>query len=239
MALNAYLAQVESLLDDFSNVEYTSANLTVYINDARLQIAGSSESIKLQAALALTNTVQSYAFSAATGFSGIGVGGILSVRMAALSTGPGYTELDIRPWEWFWRYYVCQNQATRGLPTKCAEFEPGINGTIWFWPVPNATLSVLLDAIGYPIPLVTDSTIEALSYPWTEAVQYYAAYLALLNAQRKADADAMYARYKEFEWRATQMTTPTVLPGNTIGTVGAKVAATHTPLTMLPTQGQQ
>lgn len=231
MALNAYLAQVQSLLDDFGGVEYTTANLTIYINDARVQVAGASESIRGLASLALTNGTPNYAYASATGFA-TGVGGLLSVRKMRVQVSGVFVEVMNREWDWFWSYCLCGPAAsTPGAPNTFSELNPGIAGQLYVSPTPNQGYTASLDAVCYPIPLVNDSTVEALPYPWTEAVQYYAAYLALLNAQRNADADAMFQRYEVFERRGTQMTTPTALPVNRPGGPGAKIASTKSVLT--------
>lgn len=236
MALTAYQTQVESLLDDFNNVEYTAANLTTYINDARVQIAGASESIRRECSLALTSAEQSYAFAAATKFA-TGVAGLLSVRMARLQTEGGFSRLEMRSWEWFNSYCLCKPVTPTGAPKTCAELQPGINGELYFYPTPDIDYTAFLNGVCYPIALVDNTSVEALSYPWTEAVQYYSAYLALLNAQRSADANAMFARYKEFEMRATQMSTPSRLPRQYAGGAGARGAGMNMPITA-PPQGQ-
>jgi hypothetical protein len=62
---------------------------------------------------------------------------------------------------------------------------------------------------------VNDTTAEAIPYLWTDAVPYFAAYLALLSSQtgaRTADADKMMQRYTEFVERAKRAATGDVLP---------------------------
>jgi hypothetical protein len=49
------------------------------------------------------------------------------------------------------------------------------------------------DTICSPVALVNDGTPEAIPYPFTDAVKYHATYLALLEAQRKDDAEGMFA----------------------------------------------
>ena len=94
MALNAYIAQVQSLLDDFGAVEYTVANLTGHINDARVQIALSSESIRQSAQLVLTEGQQNYNFSDITFVAApsppAGLAGVGAVRGARLQLGKGF-----------------------------------------------------------------------------------------------------------------------------------------------------
>lgn len=230
--LNQYLSQTQSLLDDAGAVEYTTANLITYINDGRQQIAGASESLRQMATLALSGTTRSYQLSAATipNAASLGLASVLDVRKVVLSGG---FELEMRTWEYYLSFFFPVAQS--GHVTAASVLQPGLNGTIWFFPTPLGNDVVWLDAVCSPIPLVNDTTIEALQYPWTEAVQYYAAYLALLNAQRRTDADAMFARYQTFEIRATQMTTPTRLPRNYAGGRGARVAGQNMSITS-PTQ---
>ena len=238
--LDTYLQQVTSLLDDFLNVEYTTANLTTYINDARVQIAGASESIRCEATLETVAQQQSYSFGAVTNLT-TGVQGILVARFVFIQTIPAfagppanpasYKRLEQRKWEWFATYRLAQSVTTYAQPTMVTQLNPGFNGTLWFDPIPDNVYSLLIDAVGYPEALVDDTTPEALSGPWTEAVQYYAAYLALLNSQRSADAQGMWSRYEVFESRATQMTGATRLPWQFPGGDGARQAGQNMPIT--------
>lgn len=241
--LSGYQQQVESLLDDFSNVEYTLGNLTTYINDARVQIALSSESIRQPAQLLTVLGQQNYnfatmTFTAAPTLPG-GLAGVANVRGARLSMpNGGYRRLQTRAWEWFNTFYLSVPVPATGPPTIFARLQPGILGTLWVAPIPDGIYTLAIDAVGYPVPLVDDTTNEALQYPWTEAVQYFAAYLALLSAQRKSDADVMYQRYLSFEMRGTQLSTPSRLPANYQGGAGAAAAGAHRPIGQPPQRGQ-
>jgi hypothetical protein len=237
VALDAYIAQVQSLLNDFGAVEYTTANLTIYINDARVQVAGASESIRFigQATLALgAQTLGLGAIGIASAPSG--TEGAISVRKGNVFTAAnGWQEIVNLEWERFFSFWLNGPNATAtGTPQVFSQLMPGIGGQIWLSPIPSAALSGQFDCAGYPEALASDTTPEALPQPWTESVQYYAAYLALLNAQRYADADSMLARYDLFQTRATQMTTPTALPGQHPGYGGAARAGAARPITAPP-----
>jgi hypothetical protein len=235
VALANYQAQTQSLLDDFGAVEYTLANLTTYINDARKQIAGASESIRVEAQLNLVGGTQQYPISSVTALPAY-VDTLLTARMARLQTATGFSPIAVRSWEWFNSFNLCQPTTLTGAPTECALLQNGTLGILYFSPIPDKVYTAFLNGVALPINLVDNTTIEILSTPWTEAVAYYAAYLALLNAQRSADANAMWSRYLSFEQRATQMTTTTRLPGTAPGGVGARVAGTHMPITAPPPQ---
>ena len=46
-----------------------------------------------------------------------------------------------------------------------------------------------------PIDLVDDTTAEAIPFPWTDAVPYFAAYLAFMSGRRPIEAKGMYDIY--------------------------------------------
>jgi len=60
---------------------------------------------------------------------------------------------------------------------------------------------------------VLDTDIEAIPYLWTDAVPYFAAYLALMSAQtnmRMEQAQRYFQLYQTFVQRARQAATPAV-----------------------------
>lgn len=74
----------------------------------------------------------------------------------------------------------------------------GGNGSVWFSPTPSGILTLQIEASWTPVVLVDDTTLEALSYPWTDAIPYFGAYLAYQNAQRPTDAQKMLGLYNAF-----------------------------------------
>ena len=236
--LNQYIAQIQSLLDDAAAAQYTTANLTTFINDARLQIAGSSESVRRLATLNFINGTQSYAYSTFTGLTA-DVQGVLSVRKGRVQVSGVWQEIVSREWEWFFSYLLNGSAAAAtGAPATFAEQVPGVSGILYVNPIPNAALVSSFDCVCYPIALASNGDPEAIPYPWTEAIQYFAAYLAYLSVQRMADADKMFQRYMLFETRGTQLATPTVTPAQQVGGAGASRAAQQMPIAAPRGQGR-
>lgn len=237
--LSSYIAQVQSLLDDAAAAQYTTGNLTTFINDARLQIAGSSESVRRLATLNFTAAVQNYAYNS---FAGLppDVQGVLSVRKGRVQVSGVWQEIASREWEWFFSYLLNGSAAmASGAPTTFAEQVPGVSGILYVNPTPNETFVGSFDCVCYPIALASNGDPEAIPYPWTEAIQYFAAYLAYLSVQRMADADKMFQRYMLFETRGTQLATPTVTPAQQLGGAGASRAAQQMPIAAQRGQGQR
>lgn len=234
MSLNAYIAQVQSLLDDPGAVEYTVTSLQGFINEARVQVAIASEAIRFIGELLLIPGQNAYAFETFTNMT-VGTAGPIALRKGSVVAADGSaSEIYDREWEWFWSF--CLNgpvSGQTGTPDTYSVLRPGIGGAVYLSPVPGSAPQTRWDCVGYPLPLNEEGDPEALPYPWTESVQYLAAYLALLNAQRYADADSMLQRYDLFQTRATQMTTPTTLPGQYPGQGGAQIAGSARPIATL------
>jgi hypothetical protein len=228
--LAAYLTQFNELIQAPNSPIplISSANATVYINVARNQVAGEGECIRVPATLAIVAGTIEYPFSAISLAQVTGASKVISVRMGAIST----SRLAYRNWEWFFNYYL--NAAAAGTPTTMAQQGQGEAGTLWVYPTPTAPTTANLDVVATPIALVDDTTVEAIPYPWTDAVPFYAAWLGMQNMQRQGDADKMLARYSALMRRARQMSSPSVLPGNLPGDMGTREAAGKTSLTEAP-----
>ena len=232
-----YQQQVQRYLQyDEQQVEYNPDDLTVFINQARAQIAMSSECIRQPAQLALTAAQQTYLFSAATFVAAPtvlpGLQSVINIRMVrvVLPSG-GQQRLEMRSWEWFDTYYLAVSIPTIGQPTICTRLQPGLSGTLWVAPTPDQAYTLNLDAVGYPSPIETDQDPEALPAPWTDAVPMMAAHFALLAMGDQAAADRWWNEYEAFERRAVQGTTPSRLPRNYPGGMGAQIANAKIPLT--------
>lgn len=227
MALTAYQTELQNLIQAPSspNALIPTASQTVYINTARNQIAGDGECIRASAQLTLTSGTQLYAFGSINSGVNPGVSSVIAVRGGILAGQP----IDFRPWEWFQQYYLASGAT--GTPIHAAQQGQGLSGTLWFSPVPNSSgLIASLDTVCLPVSLVTDSTPEAIPYPWTDAVPFYAAWLALMSLQRQADADKMYERYMNLMSRARKEASPSELPDYLPGGAGAQMVTNKTPL---------
>lgn len=227
-----YIEQTRNLLNDRGVSFYSDADLTLWINIAREQVASDGECLRQPATIATVSGQRAYNWELAT-FApapapSAGLSGILSVRHIArqIGDGPGQVKLFGEAWEWFRTYYVEQPAPVLGIPTRWATLQPGPTGTFWVDPIPDDVYTLILDPVCLPLDLtaVAGTPPEALPKPWTDAVPYYGAYLALEKAQRTSDANGMFAQYRLFARRGTQMTTPTEMPTHFPGGSGAQTA---------------
>ena len=151
--------------------------------------------------------------------------GVINISNMSYVAGNGQLWMTPRPWPWFSLYN--RNNATpqSGPPKEWAQYGQGaapsgvanttINGgSFYVSPLPDDIYQINCNSVCYPIPLVDDTTVEALPFFWTDAVPFFAAYFALMSAQtnaRMADAAQMYkGHYNEFMDRARKQSNPSV-----------------------------
>ena len=92
------------------------------------------------------------------------------------------------------RYY----RSTTGNPEWWTEGPPSGTGggrTFYLFYIPNQSYQTDIDAIVLPNALIDDTTPEQLSYPSTDLVPYYAAFLAKFNQQMMQEADGFLKLY--------------------------------------------
>lgn len=218
MLLSQYVLQTQQLLSNppAKNPLYATSDIESYINRARGQLAGDSESIRNYATLNITAGQRVYPFSAVTlAAPTAGIAGIFNIRFAWYQVGEGQKAIRPRPWAWFAQYRLNNPVPGSGEPVVWSQYGQGDAGSIFIDPIPDSDYVLQLDTVCVPDDLVDDTTTEAIPYPWTDAVCYFAAYLAFLSAQsgaRQADADRMMARYAEFKNKARTYSNPSILP---------------------------
>jgi hypothetical protein len=212
---------------------YTSSDLQGWINRARQQLAGESQSIRVLGAIPTISGTNLYPFSSINVSSVTGVASALHVRSIRYAIGNGYSRLRVRNYEWFESYELNSAVLPTGAPAVWAQYGQGEAGSFFVSPVPDNIYDMTCDCVCLPIDLADDTTVEAIPSLWQDAVCYFAAYLALLSAQsaqRQNDAQRMFDRYTDFTDRARKFATPDVnknlYPQNQDPTLIAKLGLT-------------
>lgn len=216
--LNQYLTQTQQLLQtpNAPQTLYPTANLTAFINTARGQLAGDSESVRFYAKIPLANNQTLVPFSTISLTGSSGIQGVFNIRTLWYGSGAGQLWIRQRPFEWFSLYELNTPTPTTGTPTAWAQYGQASTGSFYVSPLANEAYTLYADCVCIPVALTSDATPEAIPYPFTDAVCYFAAYLALLSAQsqvRAAEAARMLELYTEFMNRARRYSTPSILPG--------------------------
>ena len=170
---------------------------TGYDNTTTISFTGGGQTVAATATPTINclNTVANqevYTFASANTLAQLtsGVGSILFVESVAISWGSLKPTLD----QWNWNDLQARVRAypvISGQPAMYAQLGQGEGGSVYIQPVPTQAAAMDWVCICTPIDLVDDTTPEAIPYPWTDAVPYYATWLAFMNSRRKDEAMGM------------------------------------------------
>jgi len=69
------------------------------------------------------------------------------------------------------------------VPVFASQFGQGTAGSFYVYPLPSQVYQYELDCLCIPSDLATDASVEAIPQPWTDAVPYFSAHLAMLELQ--------------------------------------------------------
>lgn len=112
-----------------------------------------------------------------------GAAQILSINSIAVFWGSMKPTLRYRAWGEFQAYYRAYNVAAQGYPRIWSQYQRGNLGSFYLWPIPSQSAQMDLDCICLPADLgfETNEDVDAIPYPWTNAVAYKAAEVAVLG----------------------------------------------------------
>ena len=229
--LNSYLTRTKQLLQypapSAGNL-YADADLTSWINQARGQLAAETECCRYLGTLTTNLNVRNYNFSAVSLGVNTGLAGVLNARQMLYAVASGYQWIRPRPWAWYWLFKLNNPVPAQGAPQVWSQFSQGgsgggsitgigsgslTSGSFYLDPSPDLVYSLLIDCSCYPNALAADADVEAIPYIFTDAVPYFAGYLALMSAQATArleQAQKLFDLYKMFVDRANQASAPNV-----------------------------
>jgi hypothetical protein len=83
------------------------------------------------------------------------------------------------------------------VPTFGAQFGQGTSGSFYLYPPPSQAYQMEWDCQCLPQDLLDDQSVEAIPDPWTDAVPFYAAHLAMIELQNWNSARAFEDRFDD------------------------------------------
>jgi hypothetical protein len=215
MALNNYITLAQRLLNDPNAQFYAVTDLTSYINIGRGQLAAISGCLAFRVPVSVSFGSGAMAYSAiASQNAPTGCNLPVNIRSVSVQNSDGSrSRLTQRPWPYFDSYYLSGPQSTAsGKPAVWSVLLEGTLGTLYFSPQTDGNYMMTVESTWEPIALQTDDDPEALPYPWTDAIPYYAAYYAYYNAQRMDDAERMLGPFEQITGISRAAVTPRLLP---------------------------
>lgn len=198
--LTEYISTTQNFLNDALSQFFSVPVLTTYVNRARRRIANASGCCRVLIRARTIPDQEVYKFNEWTSIAQLepGIKEILAVRSLAIAIGPGSGA-----WKPMWNRIVWSDwQARFGIwnrawlgtisyPGYYAQYGFGSGGSIFLAPIPSQIQPMELDCSCLPLPLENDDDVEQIPEPWVDAVPYYAAWLCLIQQQRREDAQAM------------------------------------------------
>lgn len=130
-----------------------------------------------------------------------GVQSILNVREVAIIYANYRYVLPTYAWSVYQshiRQYPFQYQY---VPTFVSQFGQGVNGSLFFYPLPSQSYQMDWDCICQPSDLTTDNSDEAIPQPWRDCVPFLAAYFGYLEIQNMNAARFMKGEFIDFMQR--------------------------------------
>lgn len=223
--LSDYQTEVTDLLHDSGYQFYSEALVTRNINAARRQVARRGQCIRVVPTpgtgvdeLHTVAAQERYPFSTANAIiQGTGdfpgVGDIVSVCQVCVSWGGIIPAMTFYQWNRFNAWFRAINvDGIQGFPACWSQYGQGASGIVALYPIPTSATAMLWDCMCDPLPLVDDTSDEAIPSPFTEAVKYYAAKLCYQNSQRKGDAADMEQQFMAQMRSANSAAMPWMIP---------------------------
>lgn len=122
---------------------------------------------------------------------------ILTINSISISWGSMKPTLRYRPWGEFQAYYRANNIGAQGYPRIWSRYSRGDLGSFYLWPIPSQASQMDLDCVCLPTPLgfESDDDVDAIPYPWTNAVPYKAAEVAVLGEPDLAERAESFIKH--------------------------------------------
>lgn len=190
MSLTTYITETRRLLHDANGKFWSTAELTDYVNEGRRQVAVDTHCLRSIEDATLVASTETYAVASLTALDER----VVDILNFTVIWGQTRVPLFWAPWTQFnarWRTWVTNESrpAAWALTGSCPM------ATLYLQPVPDQAYECEVDVAYIPIPLVDDSTVDELVYPFTKPVAFYAAYQAKLKEQSYGESQAFLEQY--------------------------------------------
>lgn len=212
--LAQYRADTQNLLNDQGTQFFPLPTIDSYINRSRRRIAAASGCLRTVPPGVMTVPNQEvYPFAnwdSLVQTALPGVQSILAIGGLSIAIGGKWQQQPDGTWiiaggAWkpSWRRIVWSDFQARfriygrtfygvlSEPGWYSQFGEGPIASVYIAPIPSQAMPMEVDLICIPQDLITDDDDEIIPYPWSDAVSYWAATLALLQQQRMQDAQVM------------------------------------------------
>lgn len=187
VTLADYQNQVRRLVHDANKQFWSDTDLNSYINLAlqqRDRDTGANRSIQSLTLVAGTDTYTLSSLSNPSVFDVVGINLIYgSTRRRLRQVSKSTLDTTYRPWTTF-----------QGYPVAYARLG---HSSFILGPAPGSAYTTEWDCLLFSAALSAVTDADVLPYPYTDPVQYYAAYLCKLQEQAQAESDRFLKLYND------------------------------------------
>ena len=201
--LSGYITETRRLLHDVNANFWTDAELTDYINDGRGHLVQDTGCNRVLQTYTTVYNVETIDFSALPE-------GDDTIDVLTINLYWGNSRVPMYYMAWsnfnaqlrFWQNYT-------GRPVGFSMYGPK---RIFIGPKPDQAYLIELDTVVLKPPLTDASPNETLPSPFTEAVPFYAAYIAKYQEQSYGEAEIFKQEYQKHVMQALNTTFTRRLP---------------------------
>ena len=184
--LSDYVTSTQRLLHDSTANYWSVAELVTYINEARNRIVVDTGCNRVLQTVTLGVGTETYAYSTLPqGTSTVDVLNI-TVLWGTMRVPLNYmvfTEFNMKMRAW---------QSFQSRPVAFSVYG---NQNIYVGPIPDQNYVSEWDTVVLPAPLVNQTDVDTLMFPFTSPIPFYAAYMAKYKEQSYQEADKFKAEY--------------------------------------------
>lgn len=198
-----YRNQCRRLLHDPNANFWPDSELNDYISEARNRVVGDTGCLRSLQSFTLTVGQEAYQYSALPSSTQT-----MDIINIVAIWGQQRITLQYMPWSQF---------TTRMRPWLSYQDIPAVftiygQSTFYIGPTPSQAYSCEIDTVILPVAFTDDTTADAINYPYTAGVSYYASYLAKEKQQAYEESDRFLEKYKQKMKEALQMTMTRRIP---------------------------
>ena len=186
--LSDYLTGVRRLLHDATGNYWADAELVDNINTARFRVVADTGCNRVLQTVPLLTGIETYAYSTLP--SGINTFDVLNVTVLWSNMR---VPLNYMPFTEFNRN-VRNLVSYQGRPVVFTVYG---NNTVYVGPIPDQAYSSEWDTVVAPATLVNFTDQDTISFPFTDPIPYYAAYLAKEKEQSTEDSSRFLQAYNQ------------------------------------------
>ena len=141
-----------------------------------------------------------------------GLGSLIGVQSISVSWGSVKPTLQRCSFSALQAYCRSVALTYQNFPNIWAQYGQGVTGNIYLFPIPLQYSAMEMDCYFSVLDLSDVQTVDLIPAPFDQAVSYYAAYLAYMNAQRPDDARTALGEHERLLTQARAVVTTDVTP---------------------------